>query len=77
MWPTAYVDLHDRDSSWNTNSSTLEADRPLHDGPAACVIPQQYPSTDFVSMRFLSPKKKFGPRFKNVLGVKLRNFKFS
>jgi hypothetical protein len=53
--------------SLNQNSSTLEPDCPQHDGPAACVIAQQYFSADFVSLLFYSSKGKSDARFKSFI----------
>jgi len=36
----------------------MGSSRPLHDRPAACVVAQQYSSATFVSLPFLSRKKK-------------------
>jgi hypothetical protein len=47
----------------------LEPDRSQHNRPAACVIAQQYSSTNFVSLRFLSRKEKMGPLFKIIIIV--------
>ena len=49
---------------------------------AACVIAQQYSSTTFVSLRFLTRKEKLGARLKNVIVkfftfLKLRKSEFS
>jgi len=43
--------VHERQSIWNPNSSTLEPDRPQHDRLAASVIAQQYSSAIAASLR--------------------------
>lgn len=46
-----------RQSSWNTDSSTVQRDWPQHDHPASCIIAQQFPSATFVLLRFHNGKK--------------------
>jgi len=46
-WPRIYVVR--REVSRNTNSNTMEPDRPLHDRPAVSFIAQQYSSLSFIS----------------------------
>jgi hypothetical protein len=41
-------------------------DREQHDRFAVCVIPQQYSSVIFVSLRFHSRQQKFGAPLKSV-----------
>jgi len=41
--------------------------RSQHNGPAACVVAQQYSSTTFVSLRTYSREDKFLAGFKNVI----------
>jgi hypothetical protein len=43
------VYFYTKDSSWNPNCNTLEADRPQQDCLAGCVIAQQYSFTNFIS----------------------------
>jgi hypothetical protein len=57
-WPRMYVAT--REASRNTNSNTMEPDRPQHDRPAASVVAQQYSSFSFISLRFHCCKQKFG-----------------
>jgi hypothetical protein len=81
--PSTHVQLHlYMQSIWNPNSNTLEPDRPQYDGPAVCVIAQQYFSTTFVSLCFHIRRKILGlfskmylVKFfilKNCLRLKLR-----
>jgi hypothetical protein len=56
----SYLYVHTRASIWNPNSNKLEPDRLQYDGPAVCVIAQQYSSATFVSLIFHFHKKKFG-----------------
>jgi hypothetical protein len=60
--------VYKRQSSWNSNSNTLELDRPLHDRPTVCVIAQQYSSVAFVSLTFIPTCTNSVP-FKNVIKV--------
>jgi hypothetical protein len=46
--------------------STLEPDRPQHDGAAACVIAQQYSFSTIMTLRFL-PRKEIRRAFKNIM----------
>jgi hypothetical protein len=74
-----------RGSRRNSNSITLEPDRPQHDRPADCVIAQHYSSDTFVLLRFYSRKEKLGAFhqcyyfnsfiFKICISLKLRNLK--
>ena len=57
---------HIREVSLNSNSNTLELDRPQRDLPAACVIAQQQSSPTFVLLRFHFRTKKFDVFYKNV-----------
>jgi hypothetical protein len=52
-----------------TECNTLESNVPQHNRPAVYDTPiaQQYSSTTFVTLRFLSRSKKLGPRFKKSL----------
>ena len=56
----SYLYVHTGAAIWNPNSNKLEPDRLQHDGPAVCVIAQQYSSATFVSLIFHFHKKKFG-----------------
>ena len=67
-----------RQLSWNTNSKTVEPDRPQRDLPAACVVSKQYSSAILFSLRSHSRKEKFGSSlfqfspFFLCVGLKLR-----
>jgi hypothetical protein len=43
-----------------------ETYQPQQERPTASVVPQQYSSTAFVSLRFQSRKKKYGARIINI-----------
>ena len=46
----------------------MEADRPQHDGPTACVTAQQYSSATFISLSFHSRREKTNRRaLKNII----------
>jgi hypothetical protein len=51
---------------WNTNSNTVEPDRPQHYSPAAFVIAQQNFSVTFISLPFHSRKQNRRDWKKNV-----------
>jgi hypothetical protein len=53
--------------STNSNSDTLEPDRPQYNRPAASVIAQQNSSVTFISMCLYSRKEKLGERLKVAL----------
>lgn len=57
--------VYTRESSRNTNSGTLEPDRPQRDPPVASDIAQQYTSATFVMLRCNSRKVKLGAILKN------------
>jgi len=59
LWWTVCV--HNRECSWNANSSTLEPDGPRHYLPAACVIAQQYSSSHFAAAREPANNNGCGP----------------
>ena len=49
-WSEETYDL--KESSWNSDTSTLKPNRPQHDRPVPCAIAQQYSSTISVTPRF-------------------------
>lgn len=59
VWLTVY--LHQRECSWNENSSILEPDGPRHYLSAACVIAQKYSSSHFAAAREPANNKVCGP----------------
>jgi hypothetical protein len=52
--------IYTKQSSWNSNFSTLEPDGQQRDCPTVFVIAQQYSPATFVSLPFHSRKEKLG-----------------
>jgi hypothetical protein len=52
--------IYTKQSSWNSNFSTLEPDGQQHDRPALFAIAQQHSPATFFSLPFHSRKEKLG-----------------
>jgi len=56
-WST--IRVYARQSNWNSNTITLDPDRPQHNRPKACVIAQQHSSATVISPRSVRVLKIF------------------